>query len=114
MNAESHKSLPCVSTWFHNAEATRRIVQQRIREQPDLRPQEIAPKANVLVQLSNLRTHPSVAAATALGTLELHGWFYRIETGEILIHSAAHDRFLSLHEMHELERRPVELNSAAV
>jgi carbonic anhydrase len=37
----------------------------------------------VLVQLENLRTHPSVAAGLALGRLKLHGWVYKIETGEV-------------------------------
>lgn len=38
---------------------------------------------NTLVQLDNLRTHPSVAAAVAAGTLELHAWVYDIGAGTV-------------------------------
>lgn len=39
---------------------------------------------NVVVQLTHLRTHPSVAARIADGTLTLHGWLFEIETGTLL------------------------------
>ena len=38
---------------------------------------------NVLVQLEHLRSHPAVAKAVANGLLHLHGWVYKIETGEV-------------------------------
>lgn len=42
-----------------------------------------AVKANIAMQLEHLRTYPAVAAACMDGTLTLHGWFYRFETGEV-------------------------------
>lgn len=39
--------------------------------------------ANVLAQLANLATHPSVAAALAKQTLTLRGWVYDIPTGAV-------------------------------
>jgi carbonic anhydrase len=48
---------------------------------------------NVLLQLDHLRTHPTVAHALAERRLELHGWVYRFETGEILTHSSANGCF---------------------
>ena len=38
---------------------------------------------NVLAQLTNLATHPSVAHALAHGSLTLHGWVYDIPTGHV-------------------------------
>ena len=38
---------------------------------------------NVLVQLENIQTHPSVAVAIDRGVLKLHGWVYKFETGEV-------------------------------
>jgi carbonic anhydrase len=35
------------------------------------------------VQIEHLRTHPAVAAGLARGDLKLHGWMYKIETGEV-------------------------------
>jgi Carbonic anhydrase len=38
---------------------------------------------NVIAQIANLKTHPSVALALERGRLTLHGWVYDIETGSI-------------------------------
>jgi carbonic anhydrase len=50
---------------------------------------------NVLVQLDHLRTHPAVAEAIECGTLRLHGWVYRFETGEVLSFRKEQDQFLA-------------------
>ncbi|MBX3225853.1 MAG: carbonic anhydrase [Labilithrix sp.] len=62
---------------------------------------EAAARANVVAQLANLRAHPSVAAAEARGELRLHGWFYRIGTGEVLAYDARRRSFEPLPELHE-------------
>ncbi|MFI1367557.1 carbonic anhydrase [Streptomyces griseochromogenes] len=40
-------------------------------------------RQNVLAQLTNLATHPSVARALAERTVTLHGWVYDIPTGRV-------------------------------
>ncbi|MFI6683728.1 carbonic anhydrase [Streptomyces sp. NPDC050485] len=40
-------------------------------------------RGNVLAQLANLATHPSVARALAEDRLALHGWVYDIPTGTV-------------------------------
>ena len=40
-------------------------------------------RENVIAQLANLRTHPSVALALEQGRMNLHGWVYDIEMGRI-------------------------------
>ncbi|MEW1658727.1 carbonic anhydrase [Streptomyces sp. NPDC093707] len=40
-------------------------------------------RQNVLAQLTNLATHPSVAKALAEGTVALHGWVFDIPTGRV-------------------------------
>jgi carbonic anhydrase len=40
-------------------------------------------RANVIAQIANLKTHPSVALALERGGLILNGWVYDIETGSI-------------------------------
>jgi carbonic anhydrase len=47
----------------------------------------------VLVQIENLRTHPSVAARLARGQLHLHGWVYKIETGEVFAYDPEKGQF---------------------
>src|SRR4051812_7245681 len=75
--------LPAVAAWLKHAEATRWIMREKY---PDLQGQPLLTatvEENVLVQLENLRTHPAVAAGLARGDLKLHGWVYKIETGEV-------------------------------
>lgn len=38
---------------------------------------------NVIAQLNNIKTHPSVAVGLRNNALRLHGWVYDIESGEI-------------------------------
>ena len=40
-------------------------------------------KASVLIQLQNLLTYPAVQKRVEEGKLFLHGWYYKIESGEI-------------------------------
>jgi len=53
---------------------------------------------NVVVQLDHLRTHPSVAAKLATNDITLHGWFFDIETGEVLVYDGAAARFTEILE----------------
>ncbi|WP_416360767.1 carbonic anhydrase [Burkholderia cepacia] len=55
-------------------------------------------RENVIAQLANLRTHPSVALALERGRLNLHGWVYDIETGGIDALDGTTRRFLPLAE----------------
>jgi carbonic anhydrase len=41
-------------------------------------------KANVLLQLENLRTYDCVREAITAGQLTLHGWLYDLHTGDLL------------------------------
>jgi carbonic anhydrase len=75
--------LPGVRGWFAHAESTRLILQHKYKHLP---PDELlvtAVEENVLVQLNNLSTHPSVAARLAMGELNVYGWYYDIGSGKI-------------------------------
>jgi carbonic anhydrase len=39
--------------------------------------------ANVVAQMHNVKTHAAVASGLAHGTLQVHGWYYDILSGEI-------------------------------
>ena len=48
---------------------------------------------NVLAQMENLRTHPVVASGLSRGKLKLHGWVYKIETGEVFAYDPNSGQF---------------------
>ncbi|MFT3768704.1 MAG: carbonic anhydrase [Minicystis sp.] len=93
--------LPAVAEWLEHAEATRRIVQQNYADLPPDRRLVAAVEENVLVQLDHLRTHPAVAAGLSRGEVHLHGWVYKIETGEIFAYDPGRGQFLPLDDAHE-------------
>jgi carbonic anhydrase len=77
------KRMPTVASWLRSAEAARSVVEAL---QPDIEgPEKVQAlvEQNIRLQLQHLRTHPSVAARVADGSLELHGWLYDIENGAV-------------------------------
>lgn len=95
----SLETLPAVRTWLAHAETTRRILQENYGDQSPDELLSIAIQENVLAQLENLRTHPSVAARIAKGALALHGWVYKIVTGEVFAYDTEEGQFRPLAEV---------------
>ena len=60
----------------------------------------VAVQENVLVQLENLRTHPAVASGLSRDALKLHGWVYKIETGEVFAYDPRRGQFVPVAEIH--------------
>lgn len=96
LNPESLTELPAVASWLSHAEATRRTMKENYEHLSGAERLTTAIEQNVLVQLENLRTHPAVAARVARGALKLHGWVYKIETGEVLAYHPEVGQFLPL------------------
>ncbi len=100
MQPELIKDLPSVAAWLSHAEATRRIVNENYQHL-DLTEEQrlnIAVQENVLVQIENLKTHPAVAARLARGELNLHGWTYKIETGDVYSFDSKVGQFAAISE----------------
>ena len=98
LKPEQVASLPAVSSWLSHAETTRRIMHENYGhlEGPQLLTATI--EENVLVQLENLRTLPAVRSRLVRGDLHLHGWVYKIETGEVFAYDVEHAQFVKLAE----------------
>lgn len=105
---KSLDSLPSAKAWFSHAESTRRIVRQKYK---DLSPEDravVATEENVLVQINNLCTHPSVASRVSAGELRVYGWYYDIGTGAILQYDQNQGRFAEIDgEAHAASPLPI-------
>lgn len=86
VNPEAVAALPSVSPWIQYAQPARAAAGT-----DDILP---ITEHNVLQQIENLRTHPSVAARLADGDLTLHGWLYHIGDGEVFAYDASAGAFL--------------------
>jgi carbonic anhydrase len=97
LRPEDVRELPAVRTWLEKSEATARIIKENYRHITDPNALLTATvEENVLVQLENLRTHPSVAAAVGRGALHVHGWVYKFETGQVFMYDPEHGQFTSV------------------
>jgi carbonic anhydrase len=106
LNPEAIEQLPAVRQWLTHAHRTLEEVASLPLDGDGSDADDLltsAVKCNVLVQLSNLRTYPVVAEAEERGELELHGWFYRFETGEIFEVDGAERQFVSVRRKYEDE-----------
>ncbi len=87
-------SLPTMSSWLSHAETTRRIVCDNYADLDGDRLVMAAVEENVLVQLENLRTLPAVGSRLVKGDLHLHGWVYKLETGEVFAYDFTLGQFI--------------------
>lgn len=89
-------SMPLLSDWLKHADATRQIIRDNYADREPTRRRVAAIEENVLVQLDHLRTYPAVRSRLSRGDLHLHGWVYKIETGEVFAYDVQREEFLSL------------------
>ncbi|WP_020470740.1 carbonic anhydrase [Zavarzinella formosa] len=95
MNPENLEHLPRVKDWLGHAWTTREIVSKRYRCETPEAMSRVTAEENVLVQLTHLRSHPSVSAALERGDVKLHGWMFKIETGQVFAYDPVAGQFLS-------------------
>jgi carbonic anhydrase len=99
LNPSSLDSLPLMREWLCYAHTTKTIMDNVYKtEKDEAKRINIAIQENVLAQLENLRTHPVVAAGLIAGTLNLHGWVYKFETGDIFSYDPSEGQFVPLKE----------------
>ncbi len=109
---KSLEHMPAVARWLRYAEYVRLVNEGRantsMRERIDAMVRE-----NVITQLVNIKTHPSVRLALEQGRLALHGWVYDIETGSIEAFDGATNRFVSLADYPHVRASSSQINGAA-
>lgn len=82
LNPESVAKLHHVREWLSHARAAVEVVREQQGELNETH-LDCVTRENIALQLQHLRAHPAVAARLASGRLQLHGWMYDIETGEV-------------------------------
>jgi carbonic anhydrase len=90
LNPEALAGYPNVTEWLKYAN-----VKHRHSNPGDEFLLELT-ELNVVAQLDNLRTHPSVGKRLEEGNLALHGWVYHIATGTVTAYDEESAAFLEL------------------
>jgi len=87
------EKLPAVTNWLRHADSTAAIVKEHYCHLTGNERITAAAQENVLVQLEHLRTAPVIASRLSRGQVTLHGWMYKIETGEIFAYDSNSHEF---------------------
>jgi len=87
LNPEALEAYPSVRAWLRYAN-----VEQRVPEPSDEFLLSLT-ENNVIAQLKNLRSHPTVTARLEQGDLALHGWVYHIGPGIVTAYDEASRKF---------------------
>jgi carbonic anhydrase len=103
LHPKEAEEMPAVTNWLNHAEATRRIVKENYSHLDEASKLKAAIEENVLVQIENLRTHPSVAAKLAKRELVLYAWVYKIETGQVFSYDPEQEQFSSVTESKDFD-----------
>src|SRR5690606_18535621 len=100
-------ALPNVRNWLSHANATLEIVREHYLHLDEEAIIKVAAEENVPVQLEHLRTLPVIAARVSSGKLRLHGWMYKIETGEVFMYDSEVGQYVSMRESGVSEAKSV-------
>lgn len=83
LRPESLAKLPTVNRWLTSAEAAVSVTDAICARDDGPKFLSRLVEQNVLLQISHLKTHPSVAGQLARGHLEIRGWIFDITSGEV-------------------------------
>lgn len=100
---ELTEKMPLVYDWLKYAEATRRIIQENYQDAEGEDVLNATIEENVLTQIENLKTYPSVHAKMYRGLINIHAWVYKIETGGVYVYSAERCNIQAEHEEEETQ-----------
>jgi carbonic anhydrase len=87
LNPDALEAYPNVTAWLRYANVEHR------EPNPSAEFLLALTEENVVAQLKNLRSHPTVAARLEEGDLALHGWVYHIGPGTVTAYDEASRKF---------------------
>lgn len=105
-------NMPAVGHWLRYADSARVVNEAREHQNLHAKTASMV-RENVIAQLANIQTHPSVRLALEEGRIALHGWVYDIESGEIAAYDGVTRQFVSLAENPDTRAMPYRPASAA-
>ena len=84
MDPAELESLPYTREWLKLSGEVPGRVDRLVRSDDPAEREWLTEQVNILVQMRNLLTFPHVKEKVVAGTLKILGWYYIIETGEVM------------------------------
>ncbi len=88
--------MPHTIKWLELGLPAKELALKTVPEGDETVLREATEKFSVIFQLKNLMTYPNVRRRVKEGTLFLHGWYYRLDTGEIEYYDPDEQAFLPI------------------
>ena len=98
LNPAALEKMPDVRGWLLHAQDARQALENSGVDPKSPEALETVTKLNIRLQLEHLRTHPGVRTALRAGTLNLHGWYYRIDSGAVEAWDVGGSRWVPVHD----------------
>lgn len=83
LHPETTSGMPGVQEWMRHGNEAKQVVLRDYHDRTEDEKVIRLAEANVLQQIANLKTHPSVASRLAAGEVMIRGWVYDIGSGAI-------------------------------
>ncbi|HCT74122.1 MULTISPECIES: carbonic anhydrase [Psychrobacter] len=112
-NCSCMDHMPAVGSWLRYADSARVVNEARDHGSDSERVASMV-RENVIAQIENIKTHPSIRLALRENRLALHGWVYDIESGDIDALDGATNEFVSLTTNTEVRAYPLSPLAVAV
>jgi carbonic anhydrase len=94
MNPNQTNALPHLRKWVELAAPVRQLVQTNYAHlTTDESRLRVAEEENILFSLERVRSYRCVESKLADESLRLHGWFFKISTGELFAYDPAQKQF---------------------
>jgi carbonic anhydrase len=91
------KTIPYLANWIQFGQKAKQLA---IGANPDLEDKKVlydlTAQLSVVLQLEHLLEYPAIQKRVQEGKLYLHGWFFRIENGEVEYFDSAKELFLPM------------------
>jgi carbonic anhydrase len=98
LNPAALEKMPDVRGWLQHSEEARRALDAAGIDPQSPVALETVTKLNIRLQVEHLRSHPPVRAAVGSGSLRLHGWYYRIDSGSVEAWDVDSSRWVPVHD----------------
>jgi carbonic anhydrase len=89
----SEKNGEYISKWVSIAERAKQQVLETFAGAPPEQQDKACEHASILVSLENLLTFPWIRERVEADTLDLHGWYFDIESGNLYSYQPASGKF---------------------
>jgi carbonic anhydrase len=95
MTEQEMAAIPHTRKWLELAQKVREKIDQLHVPDPAVR-EWMTEQLNIVEQMNHLLTYPYIAEKYEAGELDILGWYYIIETGEVFNYNKEQKKFLKI------------------